>query len=239
MTTIDRDRRNSRLASQVFDSLREDIVRGVLPPNAPLSELDLCDRLHVSRTPVREALIKLAEEGLVKIYPQFGSFVAPISLEAVKVGQYIREHLECALIADAARRMDAEAARRIRENIDMQTAAVAKGDIEEFYSLDNRFHALITELSGNPGVWSVILQAKTQFDRVRYQNIHEPGRIARLLEQHRDIADNVISGDITKAKGALRRHLREVFIAVERLDLSDAASPPPQRRRRQPPTGHD
>ncbi|MDR3438288.1 GntR family transcriptional regulator [Telmatospirillum sp.] len=235
MSAIDRDRRNSRLASQVFTTLREDIVRGVLPPNAPLSELDLCDRLQVSRTPVREALIKLAEEGLVKIYPQFGSFVAPISLEAVAVGQYIREHLECALISDAARRMDADAIRRIQDSMEAQAKAVEDGDAEEFYSLDNKFHAMIAEFGGNPKVWNVISQTKTQFDRVRYLSVQEPGRNGKLLEQHKEIADNLIAGDGVKAKAALRRHLREVFTTVEKLGLTEATNALPPRRRRTAP----
>jgi DNA-binding GntR family transcriptional regulator len=235
MTAIDRDRQNSRLASQVFARLREDIVRGILPPNAPLSELDLCDRLQVSRTPVREALIKLAEEGLVRIYPQFGSFVAPISLEAVRVGQYVREHLECALITDAARHMDDSAILRIRANIGLQEQAVAERNVEEFYRLDNDFHALITEISGNPGVWSVILQAKTQFDRVRYQNVQEPGRTAKLLAQHRDIAAALVAGNVAEATAALRHHLREVFLTVEKLGLTDEPAPTPPRRRRTRP----
>ena len=110
------DRRNARLASQVFAHLRECIVRGEFPPNTALSEQDLCERLNVSRTPVREALINLAEEELVVIYPQFGTFVAPISLNAVRVGQYVREHLECALVVDAVRRLDDAGVARIRDN---------------------------------------------------------------------------------------------------------------------------
>jgi DNA-binding GntR family transcriptional regulator len=232
MSAIDMDRRNSRLASQVFVSLREDIVRGVLPPNTPLAELDLCKRLDVSRTPVREALIKLAEEGLVKIYPQFGSFVAPISLEAVRVGQYVREHLECALISDAARLMDETSAQLIRDNIERQEQAVASGVVEDFYSLDNAFHALIAKLSGNPGVWNVVLQSKTQFDRVRYLSVHEPGRNAKLLDQHKEIADALIAGDATKAKVALRKHLRVVFTTVEKLGLTENETSAPPRRKR-------
>jgi DNA-binding GntR family transcriptional regulator len=65
-----------------------------------MAELDLCRRLGVSRTPVREALIKLADADLVRIYPQSGSFVAPISREAFGHAQFIREHLECALVAE-------------------------------------------------------------------------------------------------------------------------------------------
>ena len=225
------DRRNTRLASQVFVRLRESIVRGELPPNAPLSEQDLCERFNVSRTPVREALINLAEEELVVIYPQFGTFVAPISLEAVRVGQFVREHLECALIVDAAERLDDEGAARVRDVIERQTTAA---DLDEFYNLDNEFHALIAELSGHPKVWNVILKAKTQFDRVRYLSVHEPARTAEILAEHRNIADALTARDAGEAQCALRQHLRAVFLTVEKMGLTDAAPATPPRRHGRP-----
>lgn len=224
------DRRNSRLASQVFALLRESIVRGEYPPNTPLSEQKLCERLKVSRTPVREALINLAEEELVVIYPQFGTFVAPISLEAVRVGQYVREHLECSLVVDAVRHLDESGIARIRDNIERQANAPR---LEEFYNLDNEFHALIAELSGYSGVWSVIQRAKTQFDRVRFLSVQEPVRQAEILIEHRAIADAIISRNAEEAQRALRLHLRAVFATVEKMGLAATAStlPPPRKRR--------
>jgi DNA-binding GntR family transcriptional regulator len=239
VSDIGLDRRNLRLASQVFERLREDIVRGILPPDTPLAELDLCARMEVSRTPVREALIKLAEEGLVRIYPQFGSFVAPISLEAVREGQFVREHLECALIVDAAKRIDQAALQRIRENLEQQRRAEGEGDAEAFYSLDNTFHSTIAEASGHPLVWRVVQQAKTQFDRVRYLSIHDPAQITRLVEQHSEMVDALAKRDASKAKSALRRHLREVFVTVEKLGLAEQTRDAPPRRRRSAPAGRE
>jgi GntR family transcriptional regulator, rspAB operon transcriptional repressor len=225
------DRRNSRLASQVLARLRESIVRGEYPPDTPLSEQKLCERLKVSRTPVREALINLAEEGLVLIYPQFGTFVAPISLEAVQVGQYVREHLECSLVVDAVARIDDAGAARLRDNIDRQVGAPS---LEEFYNLDNEFHALIAELSGHARVWAVIQRAKTQFDRVRYLSVQEPGRPAEILAEHRAIADAMIVRDATAAQGALRQHLRGGFTTVSKMGLPESAPALPPRRHRKP-----
>jgi DNA-binding GntR family transcriptional regulator len=221
--------RNARLTTQVFDRLREDIVRGRLPPNTQLSEQELCDRLGVSRTPVREALIRLGEEELVDVYPQVGTFVAPISLEAVKVGQYVREHLECALVADAVRRLDADGIVRIRDAIAAQEKAA---DYEELYALDNEFHRLIADLSGHPGAWQVILKVKTQFDRVRFLSVREPARAAEIVYEHRRIAEELIRGDTAAVQMALRSHLRAVFATVENLRPSDTRRPDQLRRRR-------
>ncbi|AYD02599.1 GntR family transcriptional regulator [Neorhizobium sp. NCHU2750] len=224
------DRSRSRLTNQVFDKIREDIVYGRLAPDEPLSEADLCQQLEVSRTPVREALIKLAEEELVVIYPHFGTFVAPISLEAVKVGQYIREKLECALVVDAVKRLDDDGRERIRANIREQAAAVGNGD--EFYRLDNVFHALIAELSGYAGTWSAILRAKTQLDRVRYLTIQDNDRMALTLDEHIRIADAVIAGDAEAAERHIRSHLRTVFEHLDGLGLEEDARPRlPSRKR--------
>lgn len=222
------DRRTVRLTAQVFAQLRDDIVRGVLPADTPLSEQEVCDRLAVSRTPVREAFIKLAEEGLVRVYPQFGTFVAPISLEAVKVGQYVREHLECALVADAARRLDADGLAALRALMLRQEHAATA---EAFYDLDNEFHALIAELSGHAGVWPVILKAKTQFDRVRYLTVHDPERMRQIFTEHGQIVAALAAGDADAAQAAVRQHLRKVFVAVDRLGLNDDPPQPPKRRR--------
>jgi DNA-binding GntR family transcriptional regulator len=191
--------------------------------------------MEVSRTPVREALIKLAEEGLVRIYPQIGTFVAPISLEAVREGQYVREHLECALMGDAAKRIDQAALAKLADNLEQQVKAGQQGEAETFYGLDNVFHATIAEASGYPGVWRVVLRAKIQFDRVRYLSIHDPAQVSRLIGQHREIADALTAHDVAKAKAALRRHLREVFLTVEKLGLDEKVSTAPPKRKRVAP----
>lgn len=220
------------MAGQVFQRLREDIVRGVLAPGSHIAEVDLCNSMNVSRTPVREALIKLVEEGLVHIYPQFGSFVAPISVEAVKEGQYVREHLECALIADATRMLTPNAVHRIRENLALQRVAVEAGDSEAFHLQDDAFHAMFAELSDHKIVWQTVLQAKTQLDRVRHLSVHYPKQLPKLLQQHEEIAEAMINGDAAEASARLRLHLREVLDTIRDLKLSDQFPPtPPQRRR--------
>lgn len=224
------DRSRSRLTNQVFEKIREDIISGRLPPDAPLSEADLCEQLEVSRTPVREALIKLSEEELVIIYPHFGTFVAPISLEAVRVGQYVREHLECALVVDAAKRIDDEGRERIRKNIREQAAAAT--DAGEFYRLDNVFHALIAELAGYTAAWNAILRAKTQFDRVRYLTIHDASRVNSILEEHTRIAEAIIAGDAEGAAVSIRSHLRTVFANIEKLGLQDEKPKLPSRKKK-------
>src|SRR6516165_10817411 len=99
--------RRNTLSTQVHAVLRSDIIAGRLAPRAMLSEQEIAAGFGISRTPVREAMIKLAEEGLVEIFPQYGSFVAPIKLRDVFDSQFVREALECAAVDKAIDRLDA------------------------------------------------------------------------------------------------------------------------------------
>ena len=206
-------RSGRRLADQVYERLRDDIVSGALPPGTPMAELDLCERLGVSRTPVREALIKLADADLVRIYPQSGSFVAPISREAFRHAQFIREHLECALVAEAVRFIDATSLRELNDIIERQEKAATSA---EFYATDEEFHHAIAKISQHEDVWQVIRQTKIHFDRVRHLTLQEDaGHIPLLIEQHREILNGLAECNEASAVAAMRRHLREVFRRAE------------------------
>lgn len=221
-----------RLAVQVFETIKEEIVSGVLPPDAQLSEADLSERLGVSRTPVREALIKLAEDGLVRIIPQVGTFVAPISIDSVNEAQFIREHLECALIVDAVRRMDKTTLHRLQDNLEQQDRAVRYNDWDKFYELDEAMHTLLAQASGHAQTWRIVQQSKVHMDRVRHVSFRMPDHMAKLIGQHKAIINAVADGDEERAKEALRRHLREIISTVEKLGLSGTKQETPPSRRR-------
>jgi DNA-binding GntR family transcriptional regulator len=202
------ERPGRRLADQVYERLLEEIVSGALPPGRPIGEHDVCERLGVSRTPVREAMIKLADAGLVNIYPQSGTVVAPISREAFRHAQFIREHLECALVAEAVRFIDATSLRELGEIIERQEQASPA----EFYASDEDFHHAIARISRHEDVWQVIRQTKIHFDRVRHLTlIEDAGHIPLLIEQHREILGGLADCNEERAVAAMRRHLREVF----------------------------
>jgi DNA-binding GntR family transcriptional regulator len=217
------ENRHRRLSEQVLDAVRRQIVTGIYPPNTRLSEVELSERLGVSRTPVREALIRLAEEGLVKIFPQIGSFVAPISFEAVQQAQFIREHLECALIAEAAKHAEEKIIRQMYDNLAEQAKAAQQSDWETFYSYDEALHGIWATASGHTGVWRVIQQSKVHLDRVRQLSDRRPEHMQLLLAQHTRIVDAVAKGDVATALNELRVHLREVFTTMRKLDLGKEA----------------
>ncbi len=237
MDTVATNPPTERLASRVFDRLLHDIVSGLLPPGTPMAELDLCRRLGVSRTPVREALIKLAEADLVRIYPKSGSYVAPISMEAFRDAQFIREHLECALIGEAVRYIDATSLRDLNHSLELQQQAFAAGSAEAFFEQDELFHACIARISRRARVWDVIRQTKVQFDRVRRATLQDVTHIPLLIEQHREITDGLAACDEARAVAAMRRHLREIFRRAEQIigqQQEPDREPKPRHRRNRP-----
>ncbi len=209
------DRRMS-VAVQVFDSIRRDIVDATLPPGAPLSEHALSQRFGVSRTPVREALLRLAEEGLVQIVPQVGTFVTKISLAKVYEAQFIREALECAAIQTAARSACLDV-NLLQDIINDQRAAAAAVDTKAFYAADEALHAAIAAASGYPRVWSVALNEKLQLDRVRMLDVSQRPDLVELVAQHSAIVDALIDKDPRAAEAAMRAHLHDVFARLTPL----------------------
>ncbi|GGF01753.1 GntR family transcriptional regulator [Aliidongia dinghuensis] len=212
--TIDRHR---SIKLQVYGVLRQAIVGARLPPGRGLSEKDLAELLGVSRTPVREALSKLADEGLVVILPQSGSFVAPLSYTGVIDAQYIRELLECGVVADLARRITAEDLAHLSDLVLAQKRAVEAGDLAGFHGLDEAFHRTLAHQSGHPSVWTAIDQAKVQIDRVRRLSLPDPGRPAVAIAQHEAILAALTARDVRAAGAAMRRHLREVLKILDEL----------------------
>ena len=180
-------------------------------PGQPLSEKELSVRYGVSRTPVREALLQLADESLVEIYPQAGTFVSRISVHGVTEAQFIREALECAALRAAVGRLTPQDVKRLETNLDRQRDAHLAHDVDTFYSLDEAFHQALVEHSGFPGVWRVAQRAKVHLNRARRLSLPAVTTIGELIDQHATILRRVADGDTPGAEAALQTHLRMVL----------------------------
>ncbi|TPL85180.1 GntR family transcriptional regulator [Mesorhizobium sp. B2-3-12] len=208
------------ISPQIYERLRRAITTLVMLPSEALSEQDLAQQLGVSRTPVREALIRLADEGLIDILPQRGSFVAPIRLSDVEEAQFIREALEVSVVQRLAGHASQAFIASVRANLEMQRKAVAEGDRELFLELDEAFHRRLCEEAGLPRSWRVIQVVKLQMDRVRYLSLPEPGHLETLLAQHVEIFEALEAGEAKQAGARMTAHLREVLRTVQRLNLA-------------------
>jgi DNA-binding GntR family transcriptional regulator len=240
------DRRFSA-ATQLYPKLRALIVSAALRPGEALSETRVAEQFGVSRTPVREAFKRLADEGFLRIYPQLGTFVAPIQLAAVNDSQFVRETLECRTIVLAAGLASRDDARLLERNLDEQGRAVGAGDGARFFAADEAMHALLIRIAGRAAIWHLIQGVKAQLDRVRCLSLRREDWLELMHEQHRAIVAAVVAHDGAAAERAMRAHLRTVFAAIERIAaehddffekperrgaIPRPPSPAPKRRRR-------
>lgn len=194
-------------ASFVQDELRRAILAMQIEPGSALVEKELTARFGISRTPVREALIKLREEGLVEIFPQAGTFVARIPVEAIPEAVFIRQALECAAVDLVAQVSTPEIVARLDAVIARQHEAFDEGDQERFHLADESFHEAIAISAGYPGIWKLAQAAKSQIDRCRRMTLPVPGRMAMVIREHLSIVDAVRRQDGTAAQAAMRKHL--------------------------------
>jgi len=166
----------------------------------------------------------------VQMFPQSGIFVTPISLSTVSEAQFIREHLECAVIREVAADITAAGVALLRATLAHQETAQRAGDLDEFYSLDERLHAQFCELARREGVWRVIQHKKTHLDRVRWLSLPVAEHVPHLIGQHRAIVEALSHHDADIAEASLRVHLREVYATVERLGLGEPEGALPPKR---------
>jgi DNA-binding GntR family transcriptional regulator len=209
-------------ARQIHADLRGRIVRGELRPGETLSEGAIAERYGLSRTPVREVVWRLSEEGLLRVVPQVGSFVAPISIAAVKDSRFVREALECRAIEESAPAVTPAQVAALRASLAAQTEAIGASDIPRFFALDDAMHRTLMEIAGHPLVWPVISGAKAQLDRVRYLSLEEPDWPDMILGQHGELIDAVAAHDGAAARAVMQRHLRTVLAAIDRIALEHA-----------------
>jgi DNA-binding GntR family transcriptional regulator len=219
---------------QTLETLRRRIISLQLSPGEPLSENELAQELGVSRTPVRESLILLREEGLVQVFPQIGSFVSLVDLGRVAEAQFVREAIECASLRDAV--VDDAGMAGLREILQSQTDADSSGDVEEFFRLDEDFHRELLRLAGHESAWTAVNSAKAHLDRARRLSLIDTRPIATLIEQHTAVVDALQADNLDDADSFLRLHLRGVFEDVKRIQastpelFSDGSVPRPTRR---------
>jgi len=219
MVKAERKQRTSR--RQIYESLRRKVLTLELPPGTPLSENELAAALGVSRTPIRESLILLSEEGLVQVFPQVGTFVSRVDPAKVADAQFLREAIELASLEDIPADPDPDLVAELRGNLHRQHAPDL--DLEEFFRLDEEFHEGLLRLGGHASAWPTVVAAKGHLDRARRLGLHEAESPIRFADQHADVFQAILTGDRDHARQTLRQHLRTVFDDVERLQQRSPA----------------
>jgi len=204
-------RQGGRASDRVYDALVDAIRSLRMQPGAPISEQELASQLGVSRTPLREAISRLTDVGLVEVVPQVSTRVAGIRLQEVREAWFVRESLELAAI-DVICRQSVRDVSILRAEIRNQRAACAAGDIDAFFVADEALHSGIFELSGYGGAWRAVVRMKVQLDRLRRLSVPDIGAVSELVDDHETIVDALEVADVAAATDHLRTHARRVLI---------------------------
>ena len=199
---------------QIYRILRSDIVHCLIPPGTPLSEKEVSGRFEVSRQPVREAFIKLAETGLVQIRPQRGTYVNKISVTHVKNGCFIREAIERAVVKRAASMVTDNQLYMLEQLLNRQHVAIECSQLDDFFQLDDEFHEQLALVADCRLAWDTVENIKATMDRVRYMSLDHISPPDMLLQQHYAIFDALKKHDEHEVDKAMHRHLHEISQSI-------------------------
>ncbi len=211
----ERGPRAETASATVYRLLRDEIVWLKRLPGEPIVEKDIALAQSVSRTPVREALLRLAAEGLVDTVSKSGTFVGRIPLSALPEAMVVRKALERVTARAAAVRARPSEVTNLRAILERQREADAAGDRSAFHRADEAFHAAVAAASGYPGIWSLVQGVKTQIDRYRLLTLPQPGRMARVIKEHSAVVAAIENHDAERAAAAMEGHLDALQISME------------------------
>ena len=199
--------RAATAASKIYSDLRTELVSLRRRPGEVIAEAKIALSYGVSRTPVREAILKLADEGLVEIFPQSGIFVSRIPIAALPEAIIVRKSLEETTSGMAADLATSSQIFGLHSILERQREANAAGDSDTFHRADEQFHATIAEVAGYPGIWTLIQQVKVHVDRYRRLTLPQQGRIPRVIAEHESILSAIEAHDASGARTAMATHL--------------------------------
>jgi len=202
---------------RVYERLRDHILAGGIALGERLDERLLAERMHVSRTPIRDAVGKLVKEGLVEHRAYQGNFVRSFTVQEVTDLYELREELEAMAARLAAGRRTDEDLAELGDLVGSAAAARKKSDMTAFADADRRFHALITRMARNSALTTALGQLEQQIRLARNLANQDAGTVDRTVSERMRIAEAIATGDADGAARAMREHVRDVGATVLRL----------------------
>ncbi|WP_226781343.1 GntR family transcriptional regulator [Oceaniglobus trochenteri] len=195
------------LRDQIYLLVRRAIITGKLAPGAPINEVEIAAKLGTSRTPVREAVKKVSDEGLVNVFAQNGTFVAEIKRNQVEEAYIIRIALELESIRRAASVITPEQIQDLEDIVHAHEVAFNRARFDEAILRDDDFHRYIAEVNDLAMLWKVVDVSKAQMDRCRLLTLPSEGAAQQTIAQHRIILEALRRNDVAASTAALQTHL--------------------------------
>ncbi len=209
-------RRVVTIKQQVYEIIRDDICNGVFAPGQQIQELDLAKHLSVSRSPIREALRQLATEGLVVEYPNRGVFIREYTPKDIEDIYDLRILLESYAIMRSNQHLTPDAIKELNECRENFKKYHGQENMGKYINEDTHLHQKLIELGGNDLVVSVYDRVYAMIYQYRSNSLKSKRRFDESVDEHTDIINNVLSGNVEEADRVNRRHLtlaRDVIIA--------------------------
>lgn len=206
------------LSSRVYRSLKDAILSLSYQPGQIMRKRDICEQLDISRSPVSEAVTRLAAEGLVDVMPQSGTFVARFSMDEIREGAFLREALELAAVERVAQTITEDQVKRLKRNLRVQEALVDDLDVQGFYELDSEMHNLILGFTNYRRLAAMAETSWLQVNRARQLVLPNPKRVADTLAEHKAIVSALEARDPDAARQATKTHLRQLLLNLEAIE---------------------
>ncbi|RQW21562.1 GntR family transcriptional regulator [Bacillus sp. C1-1] len=204
-----------------YHYLKERIIDWDLKPGTKISEKEVAEEISVSRTPVREAFLQLAQEELLIIIPQKGTIVSKVDLDLVEEGRFVREQIEKAIVREVCTTIDDSQLFKLESNLMMQELCLKKGSHNQFFQLDEAFHELLFEVCNKKRTWNHIRKMNSHFDRLRMLRLVKIHDFKVILGQHKDIYQCIVEQKPDQAEVIMEKHMKLVFIESKELKMKN------------------
>ncbi len=191
----------------VYRVLKNQILQLEIPPGTSLSEKEISLKFNVSRTPVRESFARLAQEGLLEIYPQRGTVVSLIDSELVEEARFMREHLERAVISLACSSFPESNLLLLKTNLARQKLCIEEQDYKSMFQLDEDFHHIIFEGCAKKNTWDVVQQIKVHLNRSRMLRLAADHDWEHLYNQHLHMYKSIQTHDAIRCDLLMKEHM--------------------------------
>lgn len=210
---------NGTISDYVYEVIRKNIISLNMVPGQQISEKEISEKLKVSRTPVREAFIKLAREGLLKVVPQIGTYISYIDLDLVEDIRFIRECLEKSVLKIATESFPEELIGVLKLNIESQKSLAKQKNFFDLLMMDEEFHKTIFMGCNKERTWSFIEQINSDYNRVRMLTFIADINWENVIYQHEQILDSIINKDTEKGQEVISNHIQKIIF--EQMELKE------------------
>lgn len=217
MTALRTRDRSRHAAPQVFEQLREMIISLTLAPGTVLNRLTLQQESGLSSTPIRDALLRLQDDGLVDIFPQHATVVSPIDLTLAHQAHFLRRSLELEIVRSLALAPEPRLIARLHGFLAQQQALMEAQDFEAFAAADQAFHQHLYEAAGMHDLWALVRSRSGHIDRLRRLHLPTPGKAQGIVKHHKLIVQAIAEGKPDEAQQHLRDHLSGTLSYVDEI----------------------